>query len=66
MCVIPPPFPRVVDVSSGPDKAISENTLPASKPGHRGRCTVPLHAAEHAAVRTAVRLSYTGKQRGGG
>ena len=31
----------------------------------RGRCMVLLHVAEHAAVRTAVRLSCTGKQRGG-
>ena len=48
------------------DKAISESALKAGKPGHRGRCKVTLHAVEHGAPRTAVRLSSMGKQRGGG
>ena len=46
-------------------KAVSKNALQASRPGIRGRCTVPLHVAEHAAMRTAICLKGASKQGGG-
>ena len=46
-------------------KVVSENAVKANGPSNGGRCTVPLHIAEHTAMRTAICLKGASKQRGG-
>ena len=42
---------------SGPLAAVPKNALQAGGPGARGRCAVPLHAAEHTPMRKKIRMT---------
>ena len=52
----------VADMPSSSLKAVPKKALQANGPGIRRRCEVPLHAAEHTAMRAATCLTGTGKQ----
>ena len=47
-------------------EAVPENALQAGGPGTRGRCAVPLHAAEHTSMRKAICLTGDDTQGGVG
>ena len=47
-------------------EAIPENALQAGGPGTRGRCAVPLHAAEHTPMRKEICMTGDDTQGGVG
>ena len=51
---------------SGPLAAVPKNALQAGGPGIRGRCAVPLHAAEHTPMRKKIRMTGDNTQGGVG
>ena len=51
---------------SGPLEAVPENALQAGGPGTRGRCAVPLHAAEHTPMRKEICMTGDDTQGGVG
>ena len=50
----------------GPLEAVPENALQAGGPGTRGRCAVPLHAAEHTPMRKEICMTGDDTQGGVG
>ena len=51
---------------SGPLAAVPKNSLQTGGPGTRGRCAVPLHAAEHSPMRKKIRMTGDDTQGGVG